>query len=63
MNDYKSRLRAEELQLRQRLEKLQLFMGTKKFDDLDATDQELLRDQERVMRPYKSILEERISRV
>ena len=60
MSDYKQRVRAEKTELSERLSKLELFLGSDDFADVDAEQQTLLIRQAYVMSLYQDILTERI---
>jgi len=61
MDDFKSRLTNESIQLKDKLIKLNKFMESKDAENLGRYDRELLIMQERVMSEYRDILEERLS--
>ena len=61
MDDFKSRLTNESIQLKDKLIKLNKFMESKDAENLGRYDRELLIMQERVMSEYHDILEERLS--
>ena len=61
MNDYKSRLRKELEDLNFKIEKLNNFIEKKDiFKTIDLEEQELLKEQRRIMNKYENILRKRI---
>ena len=62
MSTYIERMIEEQLQLRERLRKLEAFIDTPKFDGLDALDRNLLRSQSWATINYLEILAQRIER-
>lgn len=61
-NEWLFRLVQERNDLRDRMEKLQAFLGSDKRSQLDERDQDLLDDQYECMYTYLTILNERIGR-
>lgn len=62
MEDWKERLIEEKNQLTDRINKLQQFVLTDKFDSLPYTDKELLMQQLEAMDNYAYILTQRVDR-
>ncbi|KKL10968.1 hypothetical protein LCGC14_2550490, partial [marine sediment metagenome] len=62
MSTYIERMIEEQLQLRERLRKLEAFIDTPKFDGLDELDRNLLRSQSWATINYLEILAQRIER-
>ena len=62
MDDYRSRLIDETRELRERLGKLREFIHSGRIRNLNRKDQELLRQQEKAMTEYHTILETRLAR-
>lgn len=62
MDDFRSRLIDESMQLKERLVKLGSFIRSKNIRNLPRKDQELLRQQYEVMTKYDDILETRLAR-
>ena len=61
MNDYKSRLRKELEDLNFKIEKLNNFIEKNDiFKTIDLEEQELLKEQRRIMNKYENILRKRI---
>lgn len=60
MSDYKERLFEELEQLQDRINKLSNFASSEKFRELDVGQQDLLKEQLRVMNQYENILSLRI---
>ena len=61
MNDYKSRLRKELEELNFKIEKLNNFIEKNDiFKTIDLEEQELLKEQRRIMNKYENILRKRI---
>lgn len=60
MSDFKEILFEELEQLQNRINKLSSFMNGEKFRELKIEQQDLLKDQLRVMNKYENILELRI---
>lgn len=58
--DHQTRVVEERDELQERINKLTDFMYTKIFAELTAVNQGLLMSQLRIMKPYLSILNERI---
>ena len=62
MDDFRSRLIAESMELKDRLAKLRDFINGKKFRHLDRRDRELLYQQQGIMSAYNDVLEQRLAR-
>lgn len=60
MNDFKERLFEEYDELTDRINKLDAFVNGEKFSDLEIEQQDLLKDQLRIMNQYENILSLRI---
>lgn len=60
MSDFKSRLVDEFEQLIERVQKLESFMGTEKYEEIDEIHQELLVEQHEHMTGYISVLMQRL---
>ena len=61
MNNYKSRLRKELEDLNFKIEKLNNFIEKNDiFETIDLEEQELLKEQRRIMNKYANILRKRI---
>jgi hypothetical protein len=60
MEPYQERVVEELSELTKKHEKLELFIASEKFKDLDVPQQALLRRQRVLMRSYMSVLTERI---
>lgn len=58
--DFMIRLQNERDELAERYEKLEAFLSTEKFNQLDAQNKELLREQLYVMGKYLSVLNARL---
>lgn len=61
MEDFKKRLIVEREELDDKLAKLEAFIGSPRFENLDERNRELLVSQCGAMRQYSDILAERIS--
>ena len=61
MNDFLSRLEDEQIQLEQKLRKLESFLYTESFYKISKNQQSLLMIQASAMRTYLICLNERIS--
>jgi len=62
MSTYQERMAEESEQLEDRLVKLNAFIRSDAYEQLDAVDQLLLRLQASAMAQYTAILEQRIAR-
>lgn len=63
-SSYRDRLRIELDELKERADKLEIFLGTSStFHQLGTVEQEDLREQYVLMRQYQSILERRLARI
>ena len=60
MEDFKKRLIVEREELDDKLAKLEAFIGSPRFENLDERNRELLVSQCGAMRQYSDILNERI---
>ena len=60
MEDFKKRLIVEREELNDKLAKLEAFIGSPRFENLDERNRELLVSQRGAMRQYSDILTERI---
>lgn len=60
MEDFKKRLIVEREELDDKLAKLEAFIGSPRFENLDERNRELLVSQRGAMRQYSDILSERI---
>nr|DAJ92265.1 MAG TPA: hypothetical protein [Caudoviricetes sp.] len=60
MEDFKKRLIAEREELDDKLAKLEAFIRSPRFENLDERNRELLVSQRGAMRQYSDILAERI---
>ena len=60
MEDFKKRLVVERDELDDKLAKLEAFIGSARFENLDERNRKLLVSQCDVMRQYSDILAERI---
>jgi hypothetical protein len=60
MEDFKKRLIVEREELDDKLAKLEAFIGSPRFENLDERNRELLVSQCGAMRQYSDILAERI---
>lgn len=63
MSDFKQRLVEEKAQLNERIEKLEAFQSSEKFNEIDPVQMTLLNCQVHAMRTYSQILLERIARL
>ena len=63
MNDFKTRLIDEKNQLEEKLNKLDLFLVSKKVKDIDDVQKALLQVQVTAMNTYLQCLKERIERL
>ena len=63
MSDFKTRLVNEVKELTERTEKLSVFIGTPKFNELPLIDREDLLEQLNYMKSYLKVLERRVSRL
>lgn len=61
MEDFKKRLVVERDELEDKLAKLEAFIGSTRFENLDERNRKLLVSQCDVMRQYSTILNVRIS--
>lgn len=61
MSDFKTRLLDEKQQLDEKREKLQAYLGSDKFMQIDAVQQRLLNIQIHAMNTYSQCLLERIT--
>lgn len=61
MEDFKKRLIVEREELDDKLAKLEAFIGSPRFENLDERNRELLVSQCGAMRQYSDILNERIN--
>lgn len=61
MEPYQDRVLNEKAELDARLGKLQPFLDTATFKDLDAAEQERLRKQAGIMQEYSAVLADRIA--
>ena len=61
MEDFKKRLVVERDELDDKIAKLEAFIGSTRFEDLDERNRKLLVTQCGVMRQYSTILNVRIS--
>ena len=64
MNDFYERSRNEQVELRDKIEKLRAFIwdGNGTYEGLPQVDQHLLINQLHAMRVYSKILEQRLNR-
>ena len=62
MDDYRSRLITESLELKEKITKLKAFIDGKGISKLHQIDKDLLRNQYGVMKHYHDILETRLAR-
>lgn len=62
MDDYKDRLIAEHIELGKKIEKLEIFMKTKKYSDMFDAGQHarLMAEQLQMMKDYHQILPKRM---
>ena len=63
MDDFKQRLEAEQKELQEKLQKLNVFIGSDAFKKIDGVQKTLLNVQARAMETYNQILLERIVRI
>lgn len=63
MSDFKDRLIEEKKELSERIEKLESFIGSEKYNTIEADQMTLLNIQLPAMRTYQQILTERIVRL
>ena len=63
MDDFKQRLEAEQKELQEKLQKLNGFIGSDAFKNIDEVQKTLLYVQARAMETYNQILLERIVRL
>jgi len=63
MENFETRLRAEQKELQQKLHKLLEFIGSEAFKNIDDVQKTLLNIQARTMEAYNQILLERIVRL
>lgn len=63
MSDFKTRLEAEQVELQEKLEKLNGFVGTEAFGKIDKEQQTLLTIQSSAMETYLKCLNERLVRL
>lgn len=63
MDDFKQRLEAEQKELQGKLQKLNGFIGSDAFKNIDEVQKTLLNVQARAMETYNQILLERIVRL
>lgn len=61
MEDFKERLVAERDELDDKIAKIEAFIGSARFEDLDERNRKLLAAQRDAMRQYSVILNVRIS--
>ncbi len=61
--DWKARLFVEHEEVCDRLKKLEMFIQTPQFRQLDEVDQALLLKQENVMNQYEIVLNKRVRRI
>lgn len=61
MEDFKKRLVVERDELDDKIAKLEAFIGSPRFEDLDERNRKLLVSQRDAMRQYSTILNVRIS--
>lgn len=59
--DFAFRLRNERDELAERFDKLEAYLSTAKFGELDNQNQELLREQHQAMKPYLAVLNARVA--
>jgi len=60
MEDYKDRIKEELSELEGKLEKLEAFIRTPKFDKLESSERGKLIVQNDIMKQYVQILEDRL---
>lgn len=63
MRNFKQRLEAEQVELQERLQKLNDFLGTEKCEGIDPDQKTLLIIQSRAMDTYLQCLEARLVRL
>ena len=63
MNDFKTRLIAEQVELEEKLTKLNAFNQSDKVDSIDSVQKDLLLIQAGAMYTYNEVLKARISRL
>jgi len=63
MNDFKTRLVEEQKQLEEKLDKLDGFIASEKFNEIDDTQKALLKVQATSMNTYNQCLKERLERL
>ena len=63
MNDFKTRLIAEQVELEEKLTKLNAFNQSDKVDSIDPIQKDLLLIQAGAMYTYSEVLKARISRL
>jgi len=63
MNDFKTRLIEEQAQLEEKLNKLDSFIMSEKFDSIDDVQKALLQVQATAMNTYNQCLKERLERL
>ena len=63
VSDFKTRLEAETVELQDKLEKLNGFIGSENFDKVDKNQKSLLTIQSSVMETYLKCLKERLIRL
>ena len=63
MNDFKTRLIAEQVELEEKLTKLNVFNQSDKVDSIDPVQKDLLLIQAGAMYTYNEVLKARISRL
>lgn len=63
MEDFKTRLVEEQAQLEEKLNKLDNFIVSEKFNDIEDTQRALLQVQATAMNVYNQCLKERLERL
>jgi DNA-binding Lrp family transcriptional regulator len=63
MSDFAARLQVERTELADRVEKLEKFILSDRFDALPNVDRTDLKDQRSHMRGYLAVLDRRVSRL
>lgn len=63
MNDFKTRLETEKVELEEKLNKLDAFLVSEKVKDIDDVQKALLQVQATAMNTYLQCLKERIERL
>jgi len=63
MNDFKTRLETEKVELEEKLNKLDAFLVSEKVKDIDDVQKALLQVQATVMNTYLQCLKERLERL